>query len=143
MRIIQSFENQSIPKFQIIISGPLPQVYGKHTFEAGVDTGFTGFLSIPFLSAVKAGLIFGGAISLTLADGKSQSFLYCLGLAEAGTKSAIGIVVISPSDDILLGMEFLRLLGLRLIVDPISKTAILTDEDPPIQPPGQAPGSPN
>jgi predicted aspartyl protease len=137
MRIIRSFEGQNIPKFPIVLSGPLTNVFGKHSFEAGMDTGFTGFLSIPLLAAVKAGLILGGVMPLTLADGKSQSFLYCLGAAETETKSAIGVTVISPSDDVLIGMEFLRLLGLRLIVDPISKTAILTDEDPPIQLPDQ------
>ncbi|NLI16288.1 MAG: hypothetical protein GX409_08400 [candidate division Zixibacteria bacterium] len=129
MRITQSFEGQNIPKFPIILSGPAIGIYGKHTFDAGMDTGFTGFPSVPLLAAIKAGLPIGGVVPLTLADGKSQSFLYCLGMVEVESKHAIGVTVISPSEDILIGMDFLKLLNLKLIVDPINKIAILTDED--------------
>lgn len=133
MKITQSFEGQIIPTIQIVVRGPVTS-FGDHKFEAGIDTGFTGFLSLPFLDAVKPGLILRGVIPLTLADGQSQSFIYCLGEVQIESKSQIGIVVISPSNDVLVGMEFLRQFNLKLIVDSTTKQVILTDEEPPIQP---------
>ena len=133
MKIIQSFEGQKIPTVQIILRGPVAS-FGDHKFEAGIDTGFTGFLSLPFLDAVKPGLIFRGVIPLILADGQSQSCIYCLGEVQIESKSQIGIVVISPSNEVLVGMDFLRQFSLRLIVDPTTQQTMLTDEEPPIQP---------
>ncbi|MEW6052141.1 MAG: hypothetical protein AB1644_13895 [Candidatus Zixiibacteriota bacterium] len=129
MRITRSFEGQKIPTFPITLRGPLSNTFGEHEYEAGIDTGFTGFMFLPFLEALKPGLILRGAMPLTLADGKPQTFLYCLGEVLIESKSDLGIVLISPSDDVLIGMEFLTQFGLKLIVDPISKSATLTDEE--------------
>ncbi len=134
MQITRSFSSLNLPTFPIKVSGPAPDLFGKHTFDAGIDTGFTGFLSLPFLSAVKAGLIFGGAMPLTLADGSSQTFLYCIGMAEINQKSGVGLILVTQSQDVLAGMEFLKLLNLQLIVDPSTDTATLTDENPPLVP---------
>ena len=108
--------------------------FGDHTFKAGIDTGFTGFLCLPFLDAVKPGLIFRGVIPVTLADGNSQSFTYCLGEVQLNSKIEIGIVIITPSNQALVGMEFLRQFGLRLVVDATNNTTTLTDDPDLTQP---------
>ncbi|MGH8015837.1 MAG: hypothetical protein ACREBV_06565 [Candidatus Zixiibacteriota bacterium] len=128
MQITRSFEGQNIPTFPIAVAGPMPSTFGTHDFVAGIDTGFSGFLSLPFLGAIKSALIFGGVMPLTLADGSTQPFLYCVGEVKVQTKSAIGLILVSRSNDVLAGMEFLKLLGLRLIVDPTTNVATLTDE---------------
>ncbi|MEW5701979.1 MAG: hypothetical protein AB1792_07105 [Candidatus Zixiibacteriota bacterium] len=144
MRITHSFEGLNIPTIPITVRGPVA-AYGDHQFNAGVDAGFTAFLSLPFFDAVKPGLIFSGVMPLTLADGKPTSFLYCLGQVQIGEKQEIGVIVISPSDDALVGMEFLRQFGFHLEIDPTANTVTLDDhlaEELPLDasPPGDSPG---
>ena len=143
MRITISFENQDIPKFGIVVGGQPPDLFNKQNCKVGIDTGFSGFLSIPLSFANNVGLSIAGTMPVELADGKSQPFSYCSGMVEISDKSAMGIILISPSDDILIGMEFLKNLALKLIVNPVSNMATLTDEEVHIEPSGHLPDHPN
>ncbi len=87
---------------------------------------------MPIIKAFPVGLILKGVITSTLADGKIQPYLYCLGevVLETSeeTKTKIGIVSLMPTDaDILIGMEFLRKFDLRMDVDPASNSLVLSD----------------
>jgi predicted aspartyl protease len=127
MRVTHSFDGQSIPTIQITVDGILKDVHCP--IQAGIDTGFTGFLSLPFPEAFKPGLILKGVMSLTLADGSTQHQLCCLGAVEFEGKSEVGVIIMSTSNDALVGIEFLRQFKLQLIVDAYNKTFTLTDEE--------------
>ncbi len=135
MRIIKSFKGKDIPIFPITLCASPPNSFGKKIVDAGVDTGFGGFVSVSKQVAKNMGLNASDSMRLTLGNRKPHAFLYCLGRAEFGAKMKTGTVIISDSDEVLIGMKFLRQFELHLIVDPISEVAILTDEDPPIQAP--------
>jgi predicted aspartyl protease len=92
-------------------------------FDAILDTGFTGFISMPLLSALPLGLMLYGTVSIELADGSRATKLTAKGLAAAYGEERVGVVVLEPtSNDILLGMAFLRLFGRAIFV---SKDMIL------------------
>jgi predicted aspartyl protease len=85
-----------------------------------IDTGFTGFLSLPIVSAIPLGLTLFGTSENVYADGSTGSNLMTWGTVLFGDgKSANGPIGLSPGDQPLLGMSFLR----------ITKNAILITSD--------------
>lgn len=88
-------------------------------FTATFDTGYTGFLAMPFTSAAPLALILVGTESYTLADGSGKVDLSCLGTVKFDGKEIVGSIDVSfAGGSILLGMEFLRKAELVLFVDP-------------------------
>jgi len=89
------------------------------SFTCLIDTGFTGFLSIPLLQAFPVGLVLSGTMSLELANGAVETKLTCLGIARLNGVELAGVIVIeNESNQVLLGMDFLRIFGLKLLVCP-------------------------
>ena len=77
-----------------------------------MDTGFSGFLLLPILSAFPVGLLLRGTMDITLADGSTQTKLTCLGGIHFDNKYELGLVVIEwQNTDVLVGMEFLSRFG--------------------------------
>jgi predicted aspartyl protease len=91
-------------------------------FDAAIDTGFTGFLSIPIASALPLALTLYGTGTYQLADGsQSTRMLGCgavaVGPGQADEETAHGIIVLEPNGaGLLLGMDFLRKLNKVLMV---------------------------
>lgn len=84
-----------------------------------VDTGFTGFLSIPLLQALPLGLVLAGTTTVTFANGASEPRLTFLSQARIDGQERFGIVFLEfQSSQVLLGMDFLRVFGLKLLVCP-------------------------
>jgi predicted aspartyl protease len=90
-------------------------VYGVHPdlkqeFEVMIDTGFTGFLLMPIMSAFPLGLTLVGTGSYTLADNSTSAKLLALGNLTIGNEDPVaGIIVLEPNQcSPLLGMDFLR-----------------------------------
>lgn len=110
------------------------KVYGislefAREFEAMIDTGFTGFLMMPIISAFPLGLTLCGTSNYTLADGSSSAKLQAFGNVVCDGQDTMGIVVLETSNcGLLLGMDYLRLTKRALMVSP-SKGAVLVDED--------------
>ena len=73
-----------------------------------IDTGFSGFVQVPLSAAFALRLPLEGTTSVMLADGSTQTTLTALGSVTLGGKSLVGVVHLSPSPEILLGMDFLR-----------------------------------
>jgi len=111
------FDSSGAPRLKISIYG-----YAKATareFDAIVDTGFSGFISIPIIDAFPLGLILAGTTTTILADG-SQSFkLTAFGTASVSEEQQVGIILLNlgtgPSD-VLVGMEFLKIFRKTLFV---------------------------
>jgi clan AA aspartic protease len=79
--------------------------------SALIDTGFTGFLSLPLSCALSAGLILASTNDFILADGSTSTTLMCFGAVIFEEKTFSGLVSISPGKDVLIGMEFLSKLA--------------------------------
>jgi predicted aspartyl protease len=117
------------PNVKIKIWGMAEQF--AQEFEAMIDTGFTGFLSMPLTAAFPLALTLFGTTSYTLADGSISPKLLGYGTIELeGEKTAGPIVLEANSSGLLLGMEFLRGLNKALVVSPKNGVVLADDPDP-------------
>jgi predicted aspartyl protease len=96
------------PVIRIGVYGVHPDL--KQEFEVMIDTGFTGFLLMPIMSAFSLGLTLVGTGSYTLADNSTSAKLLALGNITIGNEDPVsGIFVLEPNQcSPLLGMDFLR-----------------------------------
>jgi predicted aspartyl protease len=96
-------------------------------FEAMIDTGFTGFLSIPLTAAFPLALTLFGTGNYELADGTVSPKLLGWGTIELDDETANGIIVLeSKSTGLIVGMQFLKNLNKALF---LSKDGVwLVDE---------------
>lgn len=102
------------PVLNIKVSGPFTE--GKD-YEAILDTGFTGFLSMPLSQAISLGLILHGTTAISLADGSRCFRITAKGHVQIGEESQVGVVILEPtSTEVLLGMAFLRLFKRAILV---------------------------
>lgn len=81
-----------------------------------IDTGFSGFIQLPFYIACALGAPLDGIKSFTLANGEPVNMIMALVQSEFAGKKKTGVASISPSDEILVGMEFLRIFAVDLLV---------------------------
>lgn len=118
------FDKSGSPALKIKISGPFGQGV---EFDAILDTGFTGFISMPLIRALPLGLMLYGTTSVELADGSKATKLTAKGYAEVEGETKVGVVILEPSsNDLLLGMAFLRLFERAVFVT--QSTVLLVDE---------------
>jgi predicted aspartyl protease len=102
-----SLNQLGCPVVEIEVSGGVPGV--RKRLSALLDTGFSGFLSIPILEAFPLGLMLRGTINAALADGSQQAKLICRGSVHFGGEIQDGVIIVEPSSDqALIGMEFLK-----------------------------------
>jgi predicted aspartyl protease len=133
-RWIGFFDNTGAPSLKISVGGPIRQL--SREFDAVIDTGFSGFISMPLLRAFPIGLMLFGTTAIVLADGTTAYKLTALGTAAVEGESRVGVIILEPtSNDILIGMEFLRQFNKNLFVDPDNSRVILEDTKPPASPP--------
>jgi predicted aspartyl protease len=96
--------------------------------EAIIDTGFSGFLSIPLLQAFPIGLPLYGTTTVQFADGSTGNKLTAMGTLMVGSVQRTGVVILQETQaDALLGMDFIRRFNVALVM---TKSAIaLLDHD--------------
>lgn len=82
-----------------------------------VDSGFNGYLQIPFIEAFPLGLILTGVQANTLADGSTSSHLVCKGQVCIDGKCVDTTIDIQPANIVLLGTKLLKELGKIFILD--------------------------
>lgn len=106
--------NNDQPKIEIEVKG----VNGtSKKVIALVDSGFNGYLTLPYLEAFPLGLILTGIQSNTLADGSSASHLVCIGQICVDGKCINTTIDIQPANIILLGTKLLKELRKTFILD--------------------------
>lgn len=106
------FNSKGSPCIKISISGVFNP--GKE-FEVIIDTGFSGFISMPMLKAFPLGLPLFGTTNITLADASTTPRLTAIGRAAFNNANEAGVIILEPqSADILVGMDFLRTFKLGL-----------------------------
>ena len=124
-----SFGSSGSPELKVKISG---MVGDGVEFTAIIDTGFTGFLSMPLVAAFPLGLLLFGTMNLVLADGSTSFRLTAYGSISVEAEKKSGIIVLEPaSGEVLVGMEFLKRFGKALVVVPGANTVSLIDAPPP------------
>ena len=83
-------------------------------YEAIIDTGFTGAVSIPLVKALPMGLTLFSTASYTLADGSQASVFLCFGIVRLNGAERTLVFSLSQGNDILLGTEFLAAFNAKL-----------------------------
>jgi predicted aspartyl protease len=118
------FDKSGSPALKVTIKGP----FGEPVeFDAILDTGFSGFVCMPLLRALPLGLLLYGTTSVELADGSKSTKLTARGMVGVEGESKVGVVILEPSsDEVLLGMAFLRLFKRGLFVT--QNVVLLVDE---------------
>lgn len=131
------FSSSGSPALRVSAYGVVPQA--AQEFDAIVDTGFTGFISMPLVRAFPLALVLSGITSVVLADGSVSPMLIAIGVARVAGETQSGLILLdATSSEVLLGMDFLRRFRKALLVYPVSRQVSLMD-DPPPAPTGPAP----
>ena len=121
------FDSLGNPSLKFHLCGVIHQEPGLE-FEGIIDTGFTGFIQLPLQHAFSLKLPLEGTASYTLADGNQTACLIALAKTTFAGKKVIGAVTLAPgSQDILVGMGFLRQFKLGIIM--VKDKIILLDEE--------------
>lgn len=111
---IGSFKNGS-PVLKVSIPGDR----GRRSFQAIIDTGFSGFGLMPLSQARKLGLPLSGVTSVVYADGRRSARPTAFARVAVGrSKDIEGLIILEPrSEELLLGTEFLRATRKVLVLD--------------------------
>ena len=126
MRLITGQALNETPLIKVSLSGDSSKQPTE--FTAVVDTGFSGFVSIPILQALRIGVQPSPATAfVTLADGKTQvRTLGDIWVTIDNQKEGELAILEPTSTEILIGMDFLRAFKLALFVT--SASVVLIDE---------------
>ena len=111
--MLGTFHNDQ-PKIEIVVKGMSDNT---KKVTALVDSGFNGYLTLPYVEAFPLGLILKGIQSNTLADGSSASHFVCIGQVCVDGKCINTTIDIQPANIILLGTKLLKELGKTFILD--------------------------
>jgi predicted aspartyl protease len=114
---------------------PLEGIFGRSTEKLGlrpealIDTGFTGFISMPMEHAFLLALPLSCWTSSTLADGSTHDKLAASVHVKLVGKATWGEAILEPhSSEYLVGLEFLRTFHLALVLT--EKEVLLFNDDP-------------
>ncbi len=121
--MLGSFENGN-PYIEIEVSGASGE---KKKIKALIDTGFNGYLSLPYATAFPLGLVLRGVESSTLADNSTSHHFVCLGRIKIGDKEVSSPIDIQPNCHALIGTQLLKALGKSMNVDFVNEKVELFD----------------
>lgn len=128
MPVTGSFHSNGSPVVTITVSGPFPQI--AQQFDAIIDTGFTGFLSMAWDKAFPLGLSLIGTTNVILANGQTAPKLMTLATITVGGVVQTDVALLAPAGDTLVGMLFLKHFAKELRVSPGQNLMELHDDPP-------------
>lgn len=115
------------PRIRISVYG-INQGFARE-FDALVDTGFSGFLSMHMVQAFPLGLVLSGTTKITLADGSQVTNLTTVGVISIGGEQQSGIILLENNPcDILVGMDFLRAFHRVLLVHAVHGMVLVEEK---------------
>ncbi len=102
---------------------------GPSTFvDAVIDTGFTGFVQVPVLLAQGVGLTPRTVTETQYPDGRIDTIPLAWGRISLGSEAREGFVHMQRgSDEVIIGVEFLRLFRKILVLSATDGTLLLID----------------
>lgn len=115
-------EDFHAPKIEFTLNGPMKSL----DMEGVLDTGFTGFLQIPFLSAIEYNLMLHSIGQSIIANGQTCETINCLGQILFHGRLIAGIINTSGGTTPLLGMKFIEALRARVEFDSIKQKMVIT-----------------
>lgn len=118
--VIAGIDSQNNVRMEIEIQG----LYKSTPYGAVVDTGFSGGLVLPLVTAVDIGLTKVGASAITLADGSVQVVSTFLSKVKIGNKIHEATTLIMGTE-VLLGMELLY--DYRFCMSPITGEVVIEE----------------
>lgn len=110
-----TFNEKESPKITIGLKGVIGDAH--QSFEAVVDTGFTGMVSMPVVKALPLGLVLFTTASFTLADGSREDTFLCFGSAILEEREEMVVIALSRGNDVLIGTELLSTFEAKLALD--------------------------
>lgn len=109
--MLGSFNNRQ-PKIKISVQGTNEK---PTEIDAIVDTGFNGYLKIPYITAFPLGLPLAGVESSTVSDGRTCENFICKGKVCIEGKCVDTSIDVSPAEIIMIGTGLLYELKKKLI----------------------------
>ncbi|MGA2910501.1 MAG: hypothetical protein ABSE04_01730 [Candidatus Microgenomates bacterium] len=82
-----------------------------------IDTGYSGYLSLPFNEAFPLGLVLQGTQAYTLADGSPSYNFVCLGTLIVDGRELVIPVDVSAKASLLIGIGLLGKIQNNLLID--------------------------
>jgi predicted aspartyl protease len=121
-------DNAGHPHIKIRVWG-LSDQFGQE-FEAMIDTGFSGYLSLPLVRAFPLALTLFGTTQYELADGSMSPKLLAHGNIDHEGEITSGLIALESNANCgpLLGMEFLRQSKKMLL---LGKGGVMLLDEPP------------
>lgn len=92
-----------------------------------IDSGFNGYLQLPYIEAFPLGLILAGIQSGLVADGSQSSYFVCKGQVCVDGKCIDTTIDIKPANMVLLGTKLLKELGKTFILDCVNGKVEIID----------------
>ena len=90
-----------------------------------IDTGYNGYLTLPYAEAFPIGLTLDGIGSGKVADGNFSPYLNCIGTVIYGGKRVRTVIDVQQNSRSLLGTALLKELGFIVKIDPVKETVEL------------------
>jgi len=118
--IIAGIDSQNNVRVEVEIQG----LYKSTPYGAVIDTGFSGGLVLPLVTAVDIGLTKVGASTVTLADGSVQIVPTFLSKVKIGSLTQDATTLIMGSE-VLVGMELLT--NFRFCMSPLTGEVIIDE----------------
>lgn len=118
--IISGIDSQNNVRAQIEIQG----LYKTIPYGGVIDTGFSGGLVVPLVTAVDIGLTKVGVSSVTLADGSVKIVPTFLSQVKIGNNTHDASTIIM-GNEVLIGMELLH--DYRLCMSPVTGEVIIEE----------------
>jgi predicted aspartyl protease len=125
-----TLQGNSSPRIKIEIYGAWGRQNPPVLFEAIVDTGFTGGISIPITQALPLGLTLFSTATFTLADNSKENTFLCIGMARLESEERPMVFSLTKGNDILVGTDFLSAFNAKLELDYKSKTFSVVPRQP-------------
>jgi predicted aspartyl protease len=115
MPIVTGFFKDFTPHAKVKIWGGARE--NAREFDAIIDTGFNGFISMPSELALGVGLAANITTTVTHADGNDYAGKSGVAWAAFSDQERCEVVIVyDASADVLLGMKFLEVFRLGLII---------------------------